>query len=393
MEAARQGMQSDQAEPGKDQRLADLGHAALSSGDYGLAEAYLDAALAINPDNAYALHNLGVVYYNTNRTEEARELYAKLVTFDPSDRAAVPSEDEPAGAPAIPDGRHTEVGLDSAPMATVAVAPAPDPRPRAVDRAVLDRFATLARLREAGLISAAEYAQRRGANLGALAPLTGPPPSPALARAAPPAKDVIDRLRTIAAFRAAGALTAAEFAAERTAILDGLMPATGGEAKIAAAPRPPAEQPTPGTEPLGGARAVDRAPADPDKIERETLMALPGPASPATAPIEAEPLAASYGNEPKAAAVAPAGRTGPAFGVHVASYRTRARAMRGWDILRSAHGDVLEDLEPHVARVDLGPDTGVFFRLRAGPLADEPAARTLCRELKRRQVYCVPSIF
>ncbi len=62
-------------------------------------------------------------------------------------------------------------------------------------------------------------------------------------------------------------------------------------------------------------------------------------------------------------------------------------------MLRAAHGDVLEGLKPRIARVDLGPDTGVFFRLRAGPLADEAAAWALCQELKQRDVYCAPSVF
>ena len=105
IEAARQSMESTEKEA-KDQRLADLGHAALLSGNYGLAEAYLEAALEINPDNPYVLHNLGVVYYNTNRPDKARELYAKLVAFDPASAATAASQDEPA-ATSRPTSRST----------------------------------------------------------------------------------------------------------------------------------------------------------------------------------------------------------------------------------------------------------------------------------------------
>ena len=248
-----------------------------------------------------------------------------------------------------------------------------------VDLAVLDRFTTLARLRDAGLISRDEYEKRRGANLGALAPLTGPPPSPVLARPALPTRDVIERLRTITAFRAVGALNEAEFATERTAILDALMPATGGPKRLAAV--------------LPGA-------AGPGDGERAALMARAGPASPPTAAIEAEPVPPPPGEKPRAVHTAsaahqdaPATHDGPAFGIHVASYRTPERARRGWDVLRFEHGDVLEGLKPRIARVDLGPDTGVFFRLRAGPLGDEAAAWALCQELKQRDVYCVPSVY
>jgi hypothetical protein len=425
IEAARQNMQSTEAEA-KDQRLADLGHAALLSGNYGLAEAYLEAALEINPDNPYALHNLGVVYYNTNRTDKARELYAKLVAFDPSGAATAASQDESA----LDVERATQIRLDpgataGAPPPNVAPnvaldvdriiqtrldpgaaagAPPPNVAPNValnvdritqsrlgpgataggepggkVDLAVLDRFTTLARLRDAGLISRDEYEKRRGANLGALAPLTGPPPSPVLARPALPARDVIERLRTITALRAAGALNAAEFATERTAILDALMPATRGPKRLAAAPPGAAGQ---------------------DHSERAALMARAGSASPPTAAIEAEPVPPPPGDKPRAVHTAsaahqdePATRDGPGSGVHVASYRTPERARRGWDVLRAAHGDVLEGLKPRIARVDLGPDTGVFFRLRAGPLADEAAAWALCQELKHRDLYCAPSVY
>ena len=404
MEAARQSMESTEKEA-KDQRLADLGHAALLSGNYGLAEAYLEAALEINPDNPYVLHNLGVVYYNTNRPDKARELYAKLVAFDPASAATAASQDEPAAnvAPnvALDADRIIKTRLDPAPPPNVApnvalnvdhITQRRRPGPAApvggelsgelrgeIDLAVLDRFTTLAHLRDAGLITRAEYEKRRSANLGALAPLTGPPPSSVLARPALPTRDVIDRLRTITAFRAVGALNDAEFAAERTAILDALMPATGGPKRLAVVLPDAAGQ---------------------GDGERAALMARAGPASPPTAAIEAEPVPPPPGEKPRAIHTASAARQdasasrdGSGFGVHVASYRTPERARRGWDVLYAEHGDVLEGLKPRIARVDLGPDTGVFFRLRAGPLGDEAAAWALCQELKHRDVYCAPSVY
>lgn len=412
IEAARQSMESTEKEA-KDQRLADLGHAALLSGNYGLAEAYLEAALEINPENPYVLHNLGVVYYNTNRPDKARELYAKLVAFDPAGAAVAASRDEPAAnvAPnvALDADRIIRTRLDTAPPPNVSPNVSPNvalnvdhvtQRRRLgpavpvsgelsgelggepggeIDLAVLDRFTTLAHLRDAGLITRAEYEKRRGANLGALAPLTGPPPSSVLARPALPTRDVIDRLRTITAFRAVGALNDAEFAAERTAILDALMPATGGPKRLAVVLPDAAGQ---------------------GDGERAALMARAGPASPPTAAIEAEPAPPPPGEKPSALRTASAAREsasasrdGSGFGVHVASYRTPERARRGWDVLYAEHGEVLEGLKPRIARVDLGADTGVFFRLRAGPLGDEAAAWALCQELKHRDVYCAPSVY
>jgi hypothetical protein len=39
-------------------------------------------------------------------------------------------------------------------------------------------------------------------------------------------------------------------------------------------------------------------------------------------------------------------------------------------------------------RADLG-SKGVFFRLRAGPLASESAAKKICAELTKRKVGCL----
>ncbi len=404
--AAKDALNLDEPEISKDQRLADLGHAALSKGNYGLAEAYLGAALEANPSNPYALHNLGVVYYQTNRKDKARELYSRLVAFDPTATLPAPGEDAAdKGAPMVPGGIVEAAPTDpasppvfEAPMfeAPAVAAVQLESKPEST---VLERFATLARLRDAGLISPAEYAERRGANLGALTPMTGPAPSATLSRPAPPAEDVIGRLRTIGAFRAAGALSDTEFKAERIAILDALMPVIGGNAPFPATARATA-----------ALRLANRSPID-DVIERTELMAMAGPATPATNPIETTKVApisavpnyppasyppTSYPPAPAAAPTAPVMAmtgVGPAFGVHIASYRSPERARQGWSVLRDAHDDIFGGLESRVARVDLGPGTGVYFRLRAGPLADEAAARTLCRELKRRDLYCVPSVF
>ncbi len=77
--AVQHSMKSDAPPVAKDQRLADLGHSALSGGSYGLAEAYLTEALVANPDNPHALRGLSVVLYNTNRANRARRIDAQLV--------------------------------------------------------------------------------------------------------------------------------------------------------------------------------------------------------------------------------------------------------------------------------------------------------------------------
>ena len=55
-----------------DMKLSDEAYEAILNKDYQQAEALLDVALSINPQNPYVLLNLGVVYQNTGRTEKAR---------------------------------------------------------------------------------------------------------------------------------------------------------------------------------------------------------------------------------------------------------------------------------------------------------------------------------
>jgi Flp pilus assembly protein TadD len=62
--------------------LSEQAYKAIVAGNYDKAEAILEVALSINPDNPYALLNLGVVYQNTGRIEAAREQYVKVILLD-----------------------------------------------------------------------------------------------------------------------------------------------------------------------------------------------------------------------------------------------------------------------------------------------------------------------
>lgn len=71
-----------------DNRLAVSGYEYIEEGDLGAAEHVLNAALDLNPDNSYALLNLGVVYEKTGRTADAREMYNRVVEIDSDDTAS-----------------------------------------------------------------------------------------------------------------------------------------------------------------------------------------------------------------------------------------------------------------------------------------------------------------
>ena len=70
-----------------DKELADEAYELLVKGDYEQAEATLEVAMSINPDNPYVLLNLGVVYQNTGRIEKAREMYVRIILLNPQEIA------------------------------------------------------------------------------------------------------------------------------------------------------------------------------------------------------------------------------------------------------------------------------------------------------------------
>jgi Tfp pilus assembly protein PilF len=69
-----------------DEDLTEQAFEAISAGDYQKAEALLEVALSINPENPYALLNMGVVYQHTGRIEKAREFYVKVILQDAKEK-------------------------------------------------------------------------------------------------------------------------------------------------------------------------------------------------------------------------------------------------------------------------------------------------------------------
>jgi len=59
--------------------LADMGFAKMQSKQYTQAKAYFMQALKINPDNPYALINLGLVYEHEKNPDEARKVYQHVL--------------------------------------------------------------------------------------------------------------------------------------------------------------------------------------------------------------------------------------------------------------------------------------------------------------------------
>lgn len=71
----------------EDLKLANMGYDAMMQKNYVEAERLLNEAMAVNPDNPNALLNMGVVYQNTGRDKEARQMYQRLIYLNPGDTA------------------------------------------------------------------------------------------------------------------------------------------------------------------------------------------------------------------------------------------------------------------------------------------------------------------
>lgn len=79
---------------------------------------------------------------------------------------------------------------------------------------------------------------------------------------------------------------------------------------------------------------------------------------------------------------------GEGYLVHVASYTNPQDAEQGWTQLLDFHGDLFQEVQKIIEIVDLGPSSGLFYQLKAGPLASENAALGLCDVLQTRGFYC-----
>ena len=139
-----------------------------------------------------------------------------------------------------------------------------------------------------------------------------------------------------------------------------------------------------------GEAVPEEATAPPESPAAAKPRPEPPPAAPSRVPTPEEVLAA----KPPQAAPPPAEIKKPEpkkadYKVQLAAIRSPQLAQQEWKRLRSKHTDLLGRLDLSVSRADLGPSRGIFFRLRAGPLPDETAARALCAKLAQRKVGCL----
>jgi len=413
------------ASPMKGNQTAELGMAELAKGNYIAAESEFQKALQKNPQDIHALLGLGMIYQNNGQVTKSRQMYEAILAIRPDDSeqfviwkglatrpiseiASVNLALMESGGVLNGMGQDQGMGMGQSapqqPMMTAPTgtamtartmpmqAPIPDaalPRFTEADANIVSRFKTMISLRDQGLLTHEEFNTRRQANIGALLPLTSPPPASGLDRPVPGTEQISGRLRAIGRGLEMRAISVAQHSAERSMILDALMPAA------------PVSVANPGTPPQGLLEAADAVrwleqlneegliTSDEYASERMSIELAMQPRASAQ-PQAAMPMAAPSMSMAEQQAGAPNMLSGPQPAVHLASYRSQKDAERGWAQLRRAFNDDLGGLVSEISEVNLG-DKGIFFRLKAGPLPDKAESKALCGRLKALRQFCEPS--
>lgn len=167
-------------------------------------------------------------------------------------------------------------------------------------------------------------------------------------------------------------------------------------------PETPIDRPRPATAPPPLEPDIPAAPMVTPPPGAVEVAQPPEPApAPAPAPAPPRPAASAPAPQPPQAAPppqtatarppappAPAAATAGRYRVQLAALRTPEDAGREWDRLRRAHPDLLGSLTLNVVRADLG-GRGTFYRIQAGPIGDDNAAKELCRRLAEKKVGCL----
>ncbi len=331
-----------------------MGIAELAKGNYITAEAHFKKALKSNPRDIDALIGAGILYQNTGQLTKAREMYEAVLALRPDDSkqfvvwsdittrpasqiasvnlSLLDSGGATAGAQnptalTAPAGPVRGAPAGSAMLGRTAVPSAPSPNmasaspmapegtmaPMAgdagmgfsgADANVMSRYSTLKALRDQGLITPNEPAPGARPNIGAMLPLTSPPPAAGLDRPVPTTEQIAGRLRAIGRALEMRAISVAQHSAERNMILDALMPSV------------PVVVANPAVPPRGLMEAADSVrrleklknegfiTSDEYARERQAIELAMRPAQPAPAAMAAQPVSKPMAMEKEAAAKA-----------------------------------------------------------------------------------------
>ena len=388
------------------ERPSDRALTALAHGDTGNAENYALTALRKNPKDPTALMVAGLIYQQTGRYDLARQYYEVILTNNIVATLMVPGDNGVIQPRSVLDiakanietidkitGRkipHSVADSGRAPGADFIMTPVND-----AETNVAGRFRILKRLLDEDLITPDEYASRRRANIGALLPLTAPPPAQGLERPIPSDTQIVQRLKALKVAVEARELAPREQTEERQIILDALLPAQ---------PRATTLPPLAPRDMLEAAQAAGRAERmraagliSSEEIAREKAaldMVLDAP--PSGKPPEGTATGLRYGPLPAAGTTAvpvtsqPLAAKAAGWGVSVGLAKSEDAAATTWDRVKAKFPDDLGSLHLMAKKVELR-EKGSRWRVVAGPLDSREAALKLCKTLKLHRQSCDPA--
>ena len=285
------------------------------------------------------------------------------------------------------------------PVPTVAN-PGPGDIPlTAIEKNTIQRFEILKRLEDETLITHDEYMKRRSANAGGLLPYTHPAPAEGLGRPVPSADAIVARLAALRRSFEMRAITPQQHALERMMILNALLPENPTDRDD---PKPPPRDMIAGAAEAGHLERLrernlitaEELQTEKDAIEYAVTNGLLPSQDNARTPRRTNAstnaraaTGAAAAAKPAAPAISPMNReiTGPVL--HIASYRTEASALKGWDEVIGKNKTLLANVQPIVRKVDLG-DQGIFYRLMAGSYTRMADAEAVCVKLKEAGQFC-----
>lgn len=137
------------------------------------------------------------------------------------------------------------------------------------------------------------------------------------------------------------------------------------------------------TEPEPAKEAKDEsAPTEPEKAAVEE-KAMAAAAKDSAAPLPPHPK-----RKPQTATQPKPGND-VAMVLHLSSLRSEQAAKREWSDLQRSFPEPLGKMEAEIRRTELG-DKGVYYRVLAGPLPSDSAAKDVCAALKSKDAkqYC-----
>lgn len=130
----------------------------------------------------------------------------------------------------------------------------------------------------------------------------------------------------------------------------------------------------------------DEQPVAVDKEDKDALAAKIAEALNETPATEKTTAISSVESKPTPTAKPTTADSG--YLLQLLSSKNEAGVKATWEKIKKDNGDIVNAFPADIVKADLGPDKGIYYRLRLGPVATGDEAKSVCAKLKQRKVGC-----